>query len=117
MLSERNNDGFIAVVEDSKSKTIRLTTRIDADLVTVESLTRCYELARSYGFGSRASDIQIVAKPTGATISADFPMCMTGQYHHQLRKHFVGLLRAAGVMTKPMVCPIRIPFASRHFMD
>lgn len=116
-MPKKENDGFVAVVGNPIAQTVKLSTIVDSSSVTVQSLTRCYLLAPEFGFGSKASDISIV--PDGDSkkviVSADFPIHRTGQSKHEIRRDFVGLLRKAGIVERPMVCRIVVPVMANVF--
>lgn len=116
-MTRKGNDGFVAIAHDSVTRMVKLSTVIPVSKAHTITLGRCYALAPEYGFGSKASEISINPDADGldVVLSAEFPIHMTGQSKHEIRRDFVGLLRASGIMSNPMMCLIGVPVCGHRF--
>lgn len=110
-------DGCVAMIKLPGDTAALFVTEVHPASVTVRSLARCFELGSKYGFGSRASEIRIVAKNDRVTISAVVPLHSTGQLLHDVRRDFLGVLREAGVMSHPAFSPLVVPLHASHYRD
>ncbi len=97
--------------------TTLFVTEIDSRSMDVQSLNRCFDLGSKYGFGSRASEIRIVAGLDKVTISALIPIHSTGQRHRDVRRDFLGVLRESGIMSRPAFSLLTVPLHPSHYRD
>lgn len=108
-MSTQAPDGFIAITEDRKTGTTKFCTHIPTNAASVASLAALYKGAHDAGFDNNDFNIVCDGDHDRIVVSA---VVNGASSQRNVRGHlheFTRIIREAGVMLRPMICPLRVP--------